>query len=183
MRVYWDSTALLNALAARAFWHAWTKGSIWRGHTPTWRHFTIFPAEAFRSRTASVWPCSADGHGLAAYCRVTPPHPGKGNAEKLKPNPCPPPLPISAFQYFSFCPGGFIVATAVFRFNQRNPLFPGTQWRIGFKNLLTGGIRCQELRSQSGTKPGNLRHGKVGYVRRSGDGLEEGTAGRCVSGR
>ena len=74
----------------------------------------------------------------------------------------PPPLPISAFQYFSFCPGGFIVATAVFRFNQRNPLFPGTPLRIGFKNLLTGGIRCQELRSQSGTKPGNLRHGKVG---------------------
>jgi hypothetical protein len=38
-----------------------------------------------------------DGHGFAAYCRVTPPHPGKGNAEKLKPNPGPPPLPISAF--------------------------------------------------------------------------------------
>ena len=55
----------------------------------------------------------------------------------------------------------FIVSTAVFRFNQRNPLFPGTQLRIVF-NLLTCGIRCQELRSQSGTKPGNLRHGKVG---------------------
>ena len=50
---------------------------------------------------------NTDGHGLAAYGRATPPHPGKGNAEKLKPNPGPPPLPIPAFQYFSFCPGGF----------------------------------------------------------------------------
>ena len=40
---------------------------------------------------------NTDGHGLAAYGRATPPHPGKGNAEKLKPNPGPPPLPISAF--------------------------------------------------------------------------------------
>ena len=78
---------------------------------------------------------NTDGHGLAAYGRATPPHPGKGNAEKLKPNPCPPPLPISAFQYFSFCPGGFIVATAVFRFHQRNPLFPGTQCGMGQKNV------------------------------------------------
>ena len=94
-----------------------------------------------------------DWQRIAEQPRLTPAR------ETLKSsNPTHAPAP----SYFSFCPGGFIVATAVFRFNQRNPLFPGTQWRIGFKNLLTGGIRCQELRSQSGTKPGNLRHGKVG---------------------
>ena len=40
---------------------------------------------------------NTDGHGFAAYCRATPPHHCKGNAVNLKPNPCPPPLPISAF--------------------------------------------------------------------------------------
>jgi len=69
------------------------------------------------------------------------------------------PLPSSRFTFHA---SRFIVSTAVFRFNQRNPLFPGTQLRIVFKSLLTWGIRCQELRSQSGTKPCNLRNGKVG---------------------
>ena len=73
---------------------------------------------------------NTDGHGFAAYCRATPPHPCKGNAEKLKPNPCPPPLPISAFQYFSFCPCGFIVSTAVFRLSGLGPCATATAGKV-----------------------------------------------------
>ena len=68
---------------------AW-KGERGKTVDSTWR-------QRLNLKRAVPPPMNTDGHGLAAYGRATPPHPGKGNAEKLKPNPGPPPLPISAF--------------------------------------------------------------------------------------
>ena len=47
---------------------------------------------------------NTDGHGLAAYGRATPPHPGKGNAE-AETQPMPPrPFLFQLFSISAFAP-------------------------------------------------------------------------------